>query len=441
MNKTLKIFLITLILTVAIGGTATVLAWLNAQKIVADVTEDITVDEGEIQVEEVTAKYDSIVEIEPIPTPTPPPFEDYEISIMAVGDNLMHQRVISVGQQPDGSYDFHFLFEPVKAYVETADVSIINQETIMAGNEKGFSGYPYFNSPVELAQAINDVGFDVVLQATNHTYDMGMAGMMNACQVWKQYPNITMVGMHEDSANERDIPIIEVKDRKIAVLNYTYGPNLGAVPGELKGKLNVLCAIKPGSSYNEIDLTELNPNVTEDIAKAKEMADFVIVCPHWGNEYQTTPSSYQVKFAKQMVEAGADLIIGAHPHVPEPVEWVETDNGNKGLCYYSLGNYVSTQQQGESMLEEMAWVVLHVSEDEVYIDENKTGVVPMVMHYRTGPLRYENIYMLDDYNEELCKQHGIAGWGGVTLTMDKLNRWCEEIIGQWRLDKNFMLNQ
>lgn len=440
MNKALKIFIITFVLTIIIGLMAVCAAVYSVKKVndnnvtkTAEKAEDVAVSADD--------KEDSIVIIEPIPTPTQPPFEEYDISIMAVGDNLMHQRVISVGQQPDGSYDFHFLFEPVKDYVEKADLSIINQETIMAGNEKGFSGYPYFNSPVELAQAINDVGFDVVLQATNHTYDMGMAGMMNACSVWKQYPNITMVGMHEDAADERDIPIVEVKDKKIAVLNYTYGPNLGAVPGELKGKLNVLCAIKPGSTYNELDLTQMNPNVTEDIAKAREIADFVIVCPHWGNEYQTKPTSYQEKFAKQMVEAGADLIIGAHPHVPEPVEWVEADNGNKGLCYYSLGNYVSTQQQGESMLEEMAWVVLHVTEDDISIDENKTGVVPMVMHYRTGPLRYENIYMLDDYNDDLCKQHGIAGWGGVTLTMEKLNRWTEEIIGQWRLDKNYVLNQ
>ena len=102
------------------------------------------------------------------------------------------------------------------------------------------------------------------------------------------------------------------------------------------------------------DYTTINRQVVEDMKAAKELADMVVVCPHCGTEYQTSPSSYQQKFARQMTEAGADLIIGAHPHVVQPSEQIQTDNGNSSICYYSLGNYVSTQQNGRSMLEGMA---------------------------------------------------------------------------------------
>ena len=105
-----------------------------------------------------------------------------------------------------------------------------------------------------------------------------------------------------------------------------------------------------------MNYTGLHPDVLTDIAEAKQMADIVIVCPHWGTEYTTEPSSYQRKFALQMVEAGADIIIGTHPHVVQPVEWIETENGNRALCFYSLGNYVSTQKEPLCMLEAMAWI-------------------------------------------------------------------------------------
>ena len=155
------------------------------------------------------------------------------------------------------------------------------------------------------------------------------------------------------------------------------------IPKSIRGHLNILC------DYNEnngqIDFTTLNPKVCEDIAAAKELADMVIVFPHWGTEYQKTSSSYQKKFALQMTEAGADLIIGTHPHVPQPVEWITAENGNQSLCYYSLGNYVSTQKKALSMLEEMAWVTFHVTEEEVSISTENTGVVPLVCHYNSPP--------------------------------------------------------
>ena len=121
----------------------------------------------------------------------------------------------------------------------------------------------------------------------------------------------------------------------------------------------MLCDVD--ESNGRIDFETLNKQVLLDISEAKTLADIVIVCPHWGTEYSTTPSSTQEKFAMQMTEAGADIIIGTHPHVVQPVKWIEATNGNRALCYYSLGNYVSTQKNGQSMLEGMAWITFHVT--------------------------------------------------------------------------------
>lgn len=441
MNKrTVKIFFATLIVTLLCGSALTAAFLYKSRPDIPD--ENPVTDKADVSVPTDTSDDTTVqVMVEPIPEPTQPPFEEYDITVMAVGDNLLHLGIVNSGRQSDGTYNYDFLFDSIRPYLDKSDISIINQETVMAGNELGFSGFPYFNSPTEVADAIDNAGFNVVLQASNHTIDQGMKGLLNVCSVWENHPDITMTGIHADAENSRDIPIIEIKGKKFAILNYTYGPNLGALPSEVNGHLNVLCKIKDGSKTNELDFTTLDPAVIEDIKKADEMTDAVIVCPHWGTEYATEPSSYQKDWARQMTEAGADVIIGAHPHVPEPVEMIEGSNGNRCLCYYSLGNYVSTGQQGKSMLEGMAWVVFHVTEQDMYIDENKTGVLPLVMQYLAGPLRFEGVYPLEDYTDELASVHGIRSWGGVSLSVEGLKTWSEEIFGEWNLSKNYIISQ
>ncbi|MCM1542178.1 MAG: CapA family protein [Blautia sp.] len=389
--------------------------------------EELTAPES-VQAEEST----------PVPTPEPEPvFEEYDITLMALGDNLMHMGIVRTGQMEDGTYDYSFLFQGMEEYLAAADIRIINQETIFGGNQLGFSGYPHFNSPSQVGDAIADAGFNVVLHATNHAADQGIDGIYNCVSYWETHPEILMTGISGETPEE-GIPLLNVRDVTFAILNYTYGPNLGTLPSELRGHLNMLCA------YNEktgaIDFTSLNPQVLEDIRSARELADIVIVCPHWGTEYQTKPSSYQETFAEQMTEAGADLIIGTHPHVPQPVEWIASENGNTALCYYSLGNYVSTQKQALCMLEEMAWVTFHVTEDDVFLSEEKTGVLPLVCHYRSGPLRLEKVYLLEDYTEELAAAHGIRNYAGVILRLEDLQDWSTDIFGSFILQKSDILS-
>ena len=375
----------------------------------------------------------------PTPEPTPTPYPEHDISLMAVGDNLMHLGIVASGKQADGTYDFSMLYDGIRPFLDTADVKIINQETIMAGNSRGFSGYPNFNSPTEVGDAIAGAGFNVVLHASNHTADQKLEGLLYCADFWKNsHPDVLVTGIHKDTSQSDDIPLLTIDDVTFAILNYTYGANTETLPLNLLGHLNLLCAVNENTG--KMDFTTLNSQVLTDISRAKELADVVIVCPHWGTEYSSIFSSYQEKWALAMTEAGADVIIGTHPHVVEPVAWIRAENGNEALCYYSLGNYVSTQKNALSMLEGMAWLTFHVTEDGVSINREATGVIPLVCQYTSGPVRFSNVYLLEDYTEELAAAHGIRNYGGVTLRLEDLQKWSSEILGDFVLTKDQVLH-
>ena len=262
---------------------------------------------------------------------------------------------------------------------------------------------------------------------------------MYCAQFWKeQHPDILVTGIHEDISQADDIPLLTVEDVTFAILNYTYGANTETLPLNLLGHLNLLCAVNEQTGL--MDFTTLNPQVLEDISRAKELADIVIVCPHWGTEYSSKASSYQKKWAEAMTEAGADVIIGTHPHVVEPVEWITAENGNEALCYYSLGNYVSSQKKAISILEALAWVTFHVTEDDITIDRELTGALPLVCQYTSGPVRFQNVYLLEDYTEDLAASHGIRNYGGVTLRLEDLQKWSTETLGDFVLTKDQVLH-
>ena len=123
-----------------------------------------------------------------------------------------------------------------------------------------------------------------------------------------------------------------------------------------------------------------------------------------------------------------------------PVEWITAENGNESLCYYSLGNYVSTQKNALSMLEGMAWLTFHVAEDGVSIERKTTGVIPLVCQYTSGPVRFENVYLLEEYTEELAASHGIRNYAGVVLHLEDLQKWSDEILGDFILTKDQALH-
>lgn len=363
---------------------------------------------------------------------------EYDVTLMALGDNLIHMPIVNQGTDAAGNRNYDFLFEDISGYLEHADVKMINQESVMAGNELGLSAYPVFNSPTEIGDAIADAGFNVVLQASNHSMDKGLDGLYSTIDFWEEeHPEITLAGVTGED-QETEIPILEVEGITFAILNYAYAPNNDTIYPSIRGHLNILSDYD--ADTGKVHVNRLNPQVLEDIKEAEKSADVVVVCPHWGNEYWTEIADYQRTFAQQMTEAGADVIIGTHPHVVEPVEWIQSENGNESICYYSLGNYVSSAQREICMLEGMAWVTFHVTPEGVTIDREKTGVLPMVLQYNYQ-CRMEHIYMLEDYTEELANAHGISHTLGRALSLDNLNQWSEEIFGDAVISKNTALGR
>ena len=338
------------------------------------------------------------------------------LTLLMVGDILLHTPVENAAQQADGTYDFTTIFENLTEDIQVADLAIVNQEVIIGGEELGISGYPAFNAPYAVGDALVEAGFDVVCHGTNHALDKGRKGILNCSNFWDEnYPEIAVLGIHNSQESQDTIYIYEQNDMKIAILNYTYGTNGIALPD--------------GMPY-AVDMLE-EQRVIADIRKAEELADFTIVCPHWGTEYQLEQSAAQEKWAQIFVRNGVDLVLGTHPHVIQPIEWVtDEETGHEMLVYYSLGNFVNgTSESGKGianrMVGGMAEVTLERSEEgQVQIAEY--GVVPVVCHLEQG-INGVTVYKLEDYTEELAEKNQIRLQDAVFS-----KEYCEQLCeGVW----------
>lgn len=339
-----------------------------------------------------------------------------EVSIIAVGDNLIHNSVLKSGIMPDSTYNFDRLFDVLREDFQGADLAVINQETILGGDVKPYDGYPNFNSPNELGDAIVKAGFDVVLHASNHTLDVGVQGVINCIEYWKTQKGITCLGINENQEEKEKIKLVERNGIKIALLNYTYGLNGHVLPKDKSYLVNL------------IDTA----TIIKDIREAELIADFTIVFPHWGVEYVYTPNNSQKKLAKIMTENGADLIIGTHPHVIQDVEWIICDNGNRSLCYYSLGNYISGQKATPRILGGMAEVKIRKTADDVIIEEAE--LTPIITHYEwINGTSLHQTYKLEDYTTTLEKRHSLQYYDS-TFSLNAVRELSDKLVDKSLMD-------
>ena len=351
--------------------------------------------------------------------------EKVTISLVAVGDNFAHESVIESGKNDDGTYNYDFLFEGIKDEIMSADISAIYQTMIIAGNDKGLSGYPLFNTPEEMMSAIQNTGFDIALMASNHTTDMGVDGIKSCIELWKKYAGVLPVGINESEESSVNIPIIEVKGKRVAILNYTYGLNKPITSTSDQYMVNYLGALN--SATGEASQTTLSEAVLSDIQRASDQADFVVVFPCWGDEYTFETGTVEKKWAKQMTEAGANLIIGAHTHYIGEVEQITAENGNTSMCYYSLGNFCSSFNNPSTMVGALAKVNIVFEGGNVYVDTETSGVIPIVTHYtHSGNADDEmanivGIYPISEYTSDMAASHGIITRGNVQFSMDIIN--------------------
>lgn len=337
------------------------------------------------------------------------------ITLMALGDNLFHESVYKDGLQSDGTYRYEHYYEYLKDEIAGADIAVINQETLIGGKKLGYSGWPAFNSPDEVGHTLVDLGFDVVTMANNHMLDKGEAGVLGNVSFWKKnYPDILVPGVYESKADRDTIRILEREGVKIAFLAYTYGANGNKCPA---GK---------GYLLNFID----RDLIRKDVERAKELADGVILALHWGIEYRHQPTAEQKSLAQFCADLGVTAIIGTHPHVVEPVEWLTGKSGNKMLCYYSLGNLISSQVVTETMMGAMAKFSLKMEDGKLVAFEE--SVIPTICHYVTvnDVRKTFKLYPYEMYTAELAAQHGIKAYDSA-LTMKWINNTCEQVFGKY----------
>lgn len=317
-----------------------------------------------------------------------------KVKIVAIGDMLMHPPVSGLAFKADGSIDYSFIFDPIRDTVQKADIAVVNNEVPMAGNHLGLQNYPNFNVFTELGDAEVATGFNVILNATNHTMDQGVNGALNTLNYWKQYPDITVLGIHETQEARDTLSILEVNGIRIAMLNYAYGSN-GGVAWDRPYLLDLMTE-------------ETREQIRNDLIRAEEEADITIVFPHWGEEYHLQENGNQQAWAAFFTENGADLIIGTHPHCLEPIRTVTAGNGKTSLCYYSLGNYISMQDESISMLGGLAKVTIVKDKDGTRIADH--GMDYLVTQYEWD-MNMAYVVRLGDYTEELLSRHGIRTHG------------------------------
>jgi len=273
--------------------------------------------------------------------------QDYEVKLLMVGDALIHYGVYADAKQSDGTYDFKPMLEYTKPISSQYQLAYYNQETVLGGTELGLSSYPRFNSPYEVGDAFIDAGFNIVSLATNHTMDMGETGVTNSVNYWKTKQNVVTSGQWlSNEEREESISTIYEKDGiTYAFISYTMWTNGLETP--------------TGKEY--LNNVYSDEKAKEDIEKVKDKADFIIVAMHWGTEYFLGVTDEQENVANYLSELGVDLIIGAHPHVVEPVTYI---NDNKTFVIYSLGNYISDQVGDERLTGLMMEVTLHKHVDK-----------------------------------------------------------------------------
>ena len=345
------------------------------------------------------------------PAPAPAPLPD-ELSVLMVGDILVHASVWQSGVREDGTRNYDHLFAQVSDEALAADVAIVGQETVLGGEELGFSGYPLFNSPQEIGDAEVAAGFDVSLSASNHAVDKGMAGIESALGYWRSnHPEILVTGMYDSQEAFDAPPIIEREGHRIAVLNYTYGTNGIPLPQPWAVRL----------------LDEAQIAADAEAARAAG-AEAIIACPHWGTEYAAGPDGEQRRWAQVLADAGADVIIGAHPHVMQPFEVIEDADGRAVPVFWSVGNFTSTSPRKDSMVGAMAQVSLGFDDG---CRVASCTLTPLVTHRADGAAF--TTYRLADYTEELAaanKIRSVSGCGDFTY------QWCVDFCAQ-RLGEGF----
>lgn len=337
--------------------------------------------------------------------------QESTLSLVMVGDVLIHSSVYADAKTSKGGYDFTKMFTEVKDSFKDFDLLYYNQETILGGTSIGLSTYPMFNSPQEVGDAMVDMNFNLVSLATNHTLDRGKVAIKNSLDYWKKQEGVIAAGSYA-SEKERDNPVIMEKNGiTYTMLSYTTLTNGLIRPSDEPYLLNI---------YNE-------EQVKRDVENIRDKVDVLMVAMHWGAEYTHTPVPEEVKIAKYLASLDVDIVIGTHPHVIQPIEFIDDT-----MVVYSLGNFISAQIGIEKLVGLMASVTIRKTvvngnttislekptADLVYTSSN---TYPYRSNFKLYPFSKLNNTILPNYKTYYEKYMNIATGGSDLIEKVPLN--------------------
>ena len=254
--------------------------------------------------------------------------EKRHMTLTEVGDILIHDRVYNVAKTGK-RYDFEPMLKEMEPYLQAGTVTFANQESVMGGSKLGVSTYPSFNSPKEIGEQLKEYGVDVVNLANNHTLDRGEDAILSSIKHWKDL-DMMYFGAYESKEDQETLRVYDTEEGiSLGFVGYTYGTNGIEVPA--------------GKEYlvNYIDREQMK----KDIQEANQKADVTVVSLHFGIEYETNPNQEQKELVQLAADEGADIVLGHHPHVLQPVEWLEGKDGHQTFVAYSLGNFFTGQEE------------------------------------------------------------------------------------------------
>ncbi len=346
----------------------------------------------------------------PLPPQEPAVFsapdpEPVRAVLVAVGDNLIHDVIYQQARQRAGGegYDFAPAYEKIAPLVAQGDFAFINQETLLAGDELPPSSYPAFCSPTEVGREMLRLGFNLFSTANNHSLDWRVPGIQAAGRFWEQQEDIAMAGCYCTQEEREGIAYLTRNGMTVALIAATELTN--GIP-------------RPEGEVGVLLLNEDRELILQKLETAAQNADFVILSLHWGIEGSGYYTDGQRELAQLLAEAGADLILGHHPHVLQGGEYLETSRGRSYVAY-SLGNFISAQRGAENMLAGFLQVELEKAPHGERAEIRGVNFIPTVTHYGPG-YQEVSVWPLSQYTPELAAAHGVRqyapafGWDYLT---------------------------